>query len=538
MRCLAHTLARRASTFEYRGEISFLATQPNVYLFFFLPFFRPLCTHRACFLCVMSCGYPANVGDLFRCIHTALVQPTAASILTSSVSTCAIDADVSSPLHTRRKLKGTEQQQQSAQNWSLPWGLTQSAGPAALCWLCVGVGVGWICRARFDHFASRMRHVRSDLALWMPHADLAPLHFGEDRIVSRRGYTVGYSYTRRSPLWVSFLLTKDLVRHAAKTPRKNQFIADTDIPKKYRSTATSFKGVPSFDRGHLAPHAAVGYNQSASDETFVLSNIVLQHRNVNRRVWKSLELRARRYVLSTRSAHSSVASQPLSGSAACRGEKKITRRKSGKRALHEPHLAITCGPVFAPSLKTRNVPWGFFMALYDLHTGATTAFLVRNTAAALCEEMTLPELEQRLFEVASAGDRPSESPIGSSECNPPSSTLAALWRRLCVWTRYFFLGVNATDGGVLLNRPILYAQFRNVGRAWSSSDRISRATQAARIEQTQHTSNWKQALSRACERTLPAESWRRWKAPVSVSSLAPVVLGDEMLKSKTNKLRF
>lgn len=104
-----------------------------------------------------------------------------------------------------------------------------------------------------------------------------------DKVLCRDGYSAGYDYSKKAPLWVAYNLTVSSVfSDAAK--RTNRFFADKDIPKEYRAYNSDFKK-SGYDRGHLAPAATIDYSRKALDETFLLSNIVPQLPGFNRDGW-------------------------------------------------------------------------------------------------------------------------------------------------------------------------------------------------------------------------------------------------------------
>ncbi|MBF0500057.1 MAG: DNA/RNA non-specific endonuclease, partial [Candidatus Riflebacteria bacterium] len=101
-----------------------------------------------------------------------------------------------------------------------------------------------------------------------------------------KAYAVGYSELRHDPLWVSYRLGH--VDKAEILPRPSRFESDRRTknivyPQDYTKTG--------FDRGHMAPNSeiAVRYGQEAQEETFLMSNIVPQRPNLNRKVWEHLE---------------------------------------------------------------------------------------------------------------------------------------------------------------------------------------------------------------------------------------------------------
>ncbi len=91
-----------------------------------------------------------------------------------------------------------------------------------------------------------------------------------DQILCRRGYAIGYNYERKVADWVSFYVTRETA-HSSNVSR-GEFAEDFDIPEQFRSTEDDYDE-PVYDRGHLAPSAAIDYSRSANDETFLYSNM-------------------------------------------------------------------------------------------------------------------------------------------------------------------------------------------------------------------------------------------------------------------------
>ena len=108
----------------------------------------------------------------------------------------------------------------------------------------------------------------------------------EDQLLCREGYTVGYDYDRKVPTWVAYRLTPDSVNKKFK--RSNKFKTDTEIPVKYRSTLSDYKG-SGYDRGHMAASATVDSSYNAMMESFLLSNMTPQLPGLNRQGWRYLE---------------------------------------------------------------------------------------------------------------------------------------------------------------------------------------------------------------------------------------------------------
>jgi len=111
-----------------------------------------------------------------------------------------------------------------------------------------------------------------------------------DLVLDRIGYSLGYSFKRKSALWVTYIVTEDSV--GVDVERGDRFYADTDIPEKYRVEPNVYKNT-GYDKGHLAPSAAIDFSRESNDETFAMSNISFQHPKLNRQAWGSLEDKVR-----------------------------------------------------------------------------------------------------------------------------------------------------------------------------------------------------------------------------------------------------
>jgi endonuclease G, mitochondrial len=108
----------------------------------------------------------------------------------------------------------------------------------------------------------------------------------EDQLLCRDGYAVGYDYDRKVPSWVAYKLTPESVNKKFK--RSNKFKEDPEIPARYRSTLSDYKG-SGYDRGHMAASATVDSSYNAMMESFLLTNMTPQLPGLNRQGWRHLE---------------------------------------------------------------------------------------------------------------------------------------------------------------------------------------------------------------------------------------------------------
>ena len=172
---------------------------------------------------------------------------------------------------------------------------------------------------------------------------------GPLRVLTNRGYVVGYNEGLSSPAWVAYHL-RDVGTLPTPKPRPDKFEVDRRTIARVASEDYSNSG---YDRGHLAPNYGIAtrFGDEAQRETFLMSNITPQLHALNAGVWKELEMKI-------------ATSYP-----ARYGE-----------------VWVFAGPVFTShSRHLRHgvrVPDEFFMILVDEQDGKlrTLAFLIPQTA--------------------------------------------------------------------------------------------------------------------------------------------------------------
>ena len=104
-------------------------------------------------------------------------------------------------------------------------------------------------------------------------------------VLTNIGYLSGYCEARRNPAWVGFSLNSITVGSLAKRPSK--FFTDSRTRSATHQDFTN----SGYDRGHMAPNYAIGsrYGQEAQKETFLMSNISPQTKELNQMWWRVLE---------------------------------------------------------------------------------------------------------------------------------------------------------------------------------------------------------------------------------------------------------
>ena len=170
-----------------------------------------------------------------------------------------------------------------------------------------------------------------------------------DLLLSRSGFSCGYSKKFRQAVWVSYILTAEQLQQK-QVKRYNKFRTDPAIrfkpvrPKDYSRTG--------YDRGHLAPAADMTWSVESSKNSFFMTNISPQTPGCNRGVWKRLETQVRLW------------------------------------ALTEKRLCVITGPVFTRNKRTTAkinripVPSAFYKVILDLTPPLKMiAFIVPNESS-------------------------------------------------------------------------------------------------------------------------------------------------------------
>jgi len=111
-------------------------------------------------------------------------------------------------------------------------------------------------------------------------------------LIKHTYYTLSYSEKDEQAEWVAYKLTPAFLN---KIKRTNNFREDTLVTTG-SATLADYKG-SGYDRGHLAPAAAMSLNKTAMSESFFMSNMSPQKPGFNRGIWKHLESQVRKWAL-------------------------------------------------------------------------------------------------------------------------------------------------------------------------------------------------------------------------------------------------
>lgn len=115
----------------------------------------------------------------------------------------------------------------------------------------------------------------------------------QEQIIEHIGYTVSYNSNWLLPNWVAYELTPSETRGTEK--RSNRFVADPFVKEGGANNDDYARS--GYDKGHMAAAADMRWSSEVMKESFYFSNICPQHPELNRRRWKELEEKSRRWAM-------------------------------------------------------------------------------------------------------------------------------------------------------------------------------------------------------------------------------------------------
>lgn len=120
----------------------------------------------------------------------------------------------------------------------------------------------------------------------MPIADESIV--GDIQLLDNIGFVVGYSNSRKNPLWVCYQVCSPMsctISDRSSSWFKNDTRTTTNVSTSFDYATTGL------DRGHLAPNSAIAacYGPEAQRQTFLMTNISPQPSSLNQGPWKDLE---------------------------------------------------------------------------------------------------------------------------------------------------------------------------------------------------------------------------------------------------------
>lgn len=110
------------------------------------------------------------------------------------------------------------------------------------------------------------------------------------RLITRKAYITSYNATTRQPNWVAWTLT---AAHTDGNLKYRNFSEDNSLPEP-RATLDDYRD-SGYSRGHICPAGDNKWDETARNETFLLSNICPQDRDLNGGTWNQIEMACREW---------------------------------------------------------------------------------------------------------------------------------------------------------------------------------------------------------------------------------------------------
>jgi endonuclease G len=133
----------------------------------------------------------------------------------------------------------------------------------------------------------------SQMLLGNPSAATSSSGDRDNYLMTKPYYALSYNDSKGIANWVSWEVS---AADLGEAPRKETFDPDSTLPAGFTAVITRDYNGSGFDRGHMCPHSDRAANQEMSFSTFVMTNIIPQAPNVNRKAWEQLESYGRELV--------------------------------------------------------------------------------------------------------------------------------------------------------------------------------------------------------------------------------------------------
>lgn len=111
-------------------------------------------------------------------------------------------------------------------------------------------------------------------------------------LVKHTYYTLSYNEDYEQANWVYYTLTDSMIINSDEE-RTNRFKEDKMVATK--SAKPSDYSRSGYDKGHLCPAGDMGFDHTAMEESFLMSNMSPQAPDFNRGIWKDLETQVREW---------------------------------------------------------------------------------------------------------------------------------------------------------------------------------------------------------------------------------------------------
>jgi endonuclease G len=106
-------------------------------------------------------------------------------------------------------------------------------------------------------------------------------------LMEKSYYALSYNNTKGTPNWVSWRLVKEDIGDASREGLP--FLPDDDLPGGFKKIVTREYVGSGFDRGHMCPAGDRSSDMESLKATFVMTNLVPQSPDNNRKGWEQFE---------------------------------------------------------------------------------------------------------------------------------------------------------------------------------------------------------------------------------------------------------
>ena len=208
-------------------------------------------------------------------------------------------------------------------------------------------------------------------------ADFDNLEYGipgrADTVINREGYAIGYSDKYKQPLWVCYNLTAEEVK-SKKAKRDDNFRSDWRLWGD-SAQLEDYKG-SSYDRGHLAPAADMGWSTKVMSQSFFMSDMSPQDPSLNRGAWKKLEKKVRDMAVKCKKLH--VISGPVFERADYKriGNSRVAVPHGYYKILYAPEQNEMIGFILPNSDVNSNLT-NYAVSVYDVEDAVQLEFLMK-----------------------------------------------------------------------------------------------------------------------------------------------------------------
>jgi endonuclease G len=131
------------------------------------------------------------------------------------------------------------------------------------------------------------------LMLGNPSDAMASVANPDNYLMIKPQYVLSYNKRKGTPNWVSWQLNKSWLGSAN---RQNNFRPDDTLPSGWERVTPSAYNGSGYDKGHVVPSGDRTRNVEDNSATFLMTNIIPQTPDNNRRTWEGLESYCRELV--------------------------------------------------------------------------------------------------------------------------------------------------------------------------------------------------------------------------------------------------